>query len=224
MSLERDGYTYTRIEDRLFADMDAAARLSLHVCKSRNHDGYTRHPGRTVLENGPFAADHPFIEFARTIQGEVAEYLRNPLLFAVQLNYSYPFATPAEGAYLWHRDGDDRSVVKCIVYFSNVDDTCGPFCYAPRTHPKGELARINPAGGHYRTDAEMAGIETLPLTGAAGTVIIADTAGFHRGLKPESGERLALFVTFTSQRPITRPLPVVIGEDRPKRTFWRTFF
>lgn len=42
-------------------------------------------------------------------------------------------------------------------------------------------------------------------TGPAGTMILADTLGFHRGGKPTRGERVLVTFTYTSGTPILDP-------------------
>ena len=42
---------------------------------------------------------------------------------------------------LWHRDPEDRYVLKAFVYLSDVDDGAGALTYAAGSHGKGELRR-----------------------------------------------------------------------------------
>lgn len=181
-----------------WADMvDEAFRL-----KEIGKNWPSRHPGRTVLSDGPFRPSHPFVAFANFARPIVAAYLgMDPILNSIQLNWSYPFTGPTESTYLWHKDADDRHVVKVIIYFNDVDEHSGPFCYIPETHPFGKKRNLGPkTGEHYIEDALVSDIRPQQtLTGPAGTVIFADTAGFHRGLRPVSGERLALFITFVTK-------------------------
>jgi hypothetical protein len=117
--------------------------------------------------------------------------------------------SPARNSQLWHRDPEDRHVLKVFVYLSDVDPGAGPFTYAAGSHPKGGLRR-QPA--YTRTeqdrarrsdDAQMA--EVVPperwvqATGPRGTVVFADTRGYHKGGLARERERLLYVCMFTSQ-------------------------
>ena len=88
---------------------------------------------------------------------------------------------------LFHFDYDSFNFLKVMVYVSDVCRECGPHCYIKHSHKEfpGSLrdVGINPYGRF--TDAHMygaygpdSGIEVL---GEAGTVILVDTSGFHKG-------------------------------------------
>ncbi len=123
-------------------------------------------------------------------------------------NVWHTFATqaPPSESQLWHSDADDRHAFKCFVYLSEVDDGAGPFTYAPETHPKGRIkarpAKI-PGSGGRSTDEQMA--EVVPhtawvrATGKKGTVILADTKGYHKGGLARGRDRIMYDCLFTSQ-------------------------
>lgn len=124
-------------------------------------------------------------------------------------NVWYTAATTSEAreSQLWHFDREDRMILKVFVYLSDVDGGSGPFTYAPRTHRKGALRSISPeyfdeSGVRRTTDAQMANV--LPqedwqiCTGKKGTVIFADTRGFHKGGEARTKDRLMFTCMFTS--------------------------
>jgi hypothetical protein len=101
----------------------------------------------------------------------------------------------------WHRDREDRRMVKLAIYLNDVDDAGGPFQLLPqeRAHD----------GGFYLSEAEAAQVHagegcTPPVSceGPAGTVVFADTARFfHRG-KPATGQdRAAVFFSYFARKP-----------------------
>lgn len=118
------------------------------------------------------------------------------------------------GTRLWHRDGEDHRVVKIIIYLNDVDEAGGPFEYIPR--------RLTPAGRRVvpyenRLDNGMKRIVPQSVwqacTGAAGTVVIVDTANvFHHGKVPTT-DRLALFFTYTSRNPKRAGLYTHVNSD-----------
>jgi len=96
--------------------------------------------------------------------------------------------TERVGAMRWHRDYNDRHVVKVFVYLSDVDDRAGPLEYVPGSAGNGAHADEwpwQPLGEVYPDQSEVAqripASATHTFTGPAGTMIFCDTSGFHRG-------------------------------------------
>jgi len=103
----------------------------------------------------------------------------------------------------WHRDGHGFQY-KSILYLSDVDDGNGPFEYLPGSHRLWRTAvdtvvRGLPPAPATRYTPEMidrivegSGLKINRYTGTAGTLILADTTGIHRGRPLRSGARYAL--------------------------------
>jgi hypothetical protein len=114
--------------------------------------------------------------------------------------------TDARESQLWHRDREDHRILKMFVYFSDVDEGAGPFTYAAGTHRK-RLQR-EPAyhlEGHVQRTrdeqmAEVLGPERwIKTVGPRGTIVFADTRGFHKGGLARDHDRLMYVCMFTSQ-------------------------
>ena len=102
------------------------------------------------------------------------------------------YTPPAGGAerrasQRWHRDFNDRHLLKAFLYLVDVDDDNGPFEYVPRSAPGGELERLwpwRPLGENYPPEDEF-GQEvngrSVTFTAPKGTIIFCNTSGFHRG-------------------------------------------
>jgi hypothetical protein len=117
-------------------------------------------------------------------------------------NVWHTFATdvPARRSQLWHRDPEDRLILKAFVYLSDVDEGAGPFTYAAGTHPKGprrkeaEYFYEANRGARRSNDEQMAKVvppeRWIPAVGAAGTIIFADTRGYHKGGLARTSDRL----------------------------------
>ncbi|WP_414543104.1 phytanoyl-CoA dioxygenase [Nostoc sp. CCY0012] len=116
------------------------------------------------------------------------------------------------GTLLWHKDSEDRRMIKVIIYLHDVEEQHGPFEYIPRS-----LTSIPNFNG-YRVDRKLQQSGYLGLkdeelakilpksackscVGSAGTVIIADTrAVLHHGtIRTE--ERSTLFFAYTANPP-----------------------
>ena len=87
----------------------------------------------------------------------------------------------------WHRDFNDRHLLKAFLYLVDVDDETGPFEYVPRSAPGGELDRLwpwRPLGENYPPEAEFAESvngRSVSFTAPKATIIFCNTSGFHRG-------------------------------------------
>jgi hypothetical protein len=87
----------------------------------------------------------------------------------------------------WHRDFNDRHLLKAFLYLVDVDEQTGPFEYVPRSAPGGELDRLwpwRPLGENYPPEDELAesiGDRAVTFTAPKGTLIFCNTSGFHRG-------------------------------------------
>lgn len=121
--------------------------------------------------------------------------------------HTFPTRSEPRESQLWHRDREDYLILKVFLYLSEVDEGAGPFTYARGSHPKG-MARGEAAyslEGHVRrsTDAQMA--EVIPSerwfkgVGPKGTIIFADTRGYHRGGLARERARVMYTAMFTSQ-------------------------
>lgn len=87
----------------------------------------------------------------------------------------------------WHRDREDRRMVKIAVYCHDVDEAGGPF----EIDRGGQSAQSPPDGANVAT-----------CVGKAGTVIFADTARcLHRGRPAIRRDRSAIFYSYFSRRP-----------------------
>jgi hypothetical protein len=105
----------------------------------------------------------------------------------------------------WHRDPDDRRLVKLFLYLRDVDEDTGPFCYIPGSHNGGAFRGIYPQtmpDSQYPPDGEVekhfSQEQMLTCTGKAGTVILCDTTGFHKGGHPRGPLRLLFTAAYTS--------------------------
>jgi hypothetical protein len=130
-----------------------------------------------------------------------------PRLHAMSAWLNLPSAGEAKQSQLWHRDPEDMRLVKVFIYLDDVDINCGPFSYIPKTHPFGAKSALNPKHNHPKriTDDEMRvaipSEEWVACAGPAGSMILADTVGFHRGGKATIGNRILITFTYTSGTP-----------------------
>ena len=108
----------------------------------------------------------------------------------VDVWYSVPQPAEAEriSSQRWHRDYNDKHLLKVFLYLVDVDDSMGPFQYVPGSQPGGPYADAwpwEPLGQNYPTEQELEALvpssAIRAFTAPKGTLIFCNTAGFHRG-------------------------------------------
>lgn len=114
----------------------------------------------------------------------------------------------------WHRDWAMNKQIKAILYLSDVNSTSGPFQYL-----EGSQKHYNVIRDCYLekldfnqnrfADSEIEHLiakkypsELHTFTGKAGTLILVNTRGIHRGMPLEQGVRYALTNYYWSNMPI----------------------
>ena len=116
-----------------------------------------------------------------------------------------PSNQPPASSQLWHRDmPEDRRILKAFVYLEDVAAGGGPFSYAIGTHREhGRPAVPTEFDGMNQRVPERASAALLALervaTGPAGTLVLADTVGFHRGGFARDSARLLLQIRYASR-------------------------
>jgi Phytanoyl-CoA dioxygenase (PhyH) len=125
----------------------------------------------------------------------------------VDVWYSVPQPEAAEriSSQRWHRDYNDKHLLKVFLYLVDVDETMGPFQYVAGSQPGGPYADAwgwQPLGQNYPTEEELEGrvpenaVKTF--TGSAGTLLFCNTAGFHRGGFSTTKPRVLATATYSS--------------------------
>ena len=125
----------------------------------------------------------------------------------VDLWYSVPQPEEADrvSSQRWHRDFNDKHLLKAFLYLVDVDEGTGPFQYVPGSAPGGPYADAwpwEPLGKNYPPENELE--SRLPadaaktFTGPKGTLLFCNTAGFHRGGFATTKARVLATVTYSS--------------------------
>jgi ectoine hydroxylase-related dioxygenase (phytanoyl-CoA dioxygenase family) len=104
----------------------------------------------------------------------------------------------------WHRDFNDRHLLKAFLYLVDVDEDSGPFEYVPRSAPGSELDHFwpwRPLGDNYPPDDEFdakLAERAVSFTAPKGTLIFCNTSGFHRGGFAIGKPRVLATITYSS--------------------------
>jgi hypothetical protein len=124
----------------------------------------------------------------------------------LDLWYTVPTTSAGERTFSqqWHRDGREDHILKVFTYFSEVDGEAGPFEYIRASAGGRKYGALFPWEKQevYPPQDELAGAvdeaDFLTLTGSAGTIVICDTSGFHRGGFARSKSRILSYHTYLS--------------------------
>ena len=138
----------------------------------------------------------------------VQEFLgATPTISNVNMWWSFGGKEQAEHAQLFHRDKDDWKFCKLFVYLTDVNDKSGPHIYVKHSSASTKLRKLR---RYADTEVENAfGKENVKtFTAPKGTAFIVDTYGFHKGLLPESENRLILQIQYSL-------FPIGIEEYKP---------
>jgi hypothetical protein len=125
----------------------------------------------------------------------------------VDVWYSVPQPKDASrvSSQLWHRDYNDKHLLKAFLYLVDVDEEMGPFQYVPGSQPGGPYASEwpwKPLGTNYPSEGELE--QRIPssairtFVGPQASLVFCNTSGFHRGGFSTTAPRVLATVTYSS--------------------------
>ncbi len=191
--------------------MLSSARQLMEVYAQRSARGEFRNR-YTTLASADELMRHPQIVWwglnQRLLQ-IVEAYLGLPVGYD-GLNFFYTVADGRQvGARLWHRDIEDRRIVKVTVYLHEVDADGGPYEILHRDFPGSrDLSGFNypvltQEELEKRLGAPLSDRDVTSCVGPAGTVIFSDSAThYHRGKPAVERDRCAIFYNYFSRVPL----------------------
>ena len=223
--LRKDGYAtvpFTELvpDRQTWSELDAAATRFVDETESeleREREGgesaLRRREGkefvvRKYAYDVQLGLDNPWLRLG--LNSRVLDVANTYLGMWTKLEYVDVWYTPPAGnserrsSQRWHRDFNDRHLLKAFLYLVDVDEEAGPFEYVPRSAPGGELEHLwpwRPLGDNYPPDDEFAAkVEgrSVTFTAPRGTLIFCNTSGFHRGGFASGKPRALATVTYSS--------------------------
>ena len=110
------------------------------------------------------------------------------------------------GSQRWHRDPEDKRMLKLYLYLADASAASGPLQYIPDSCRGGRYEhtwpRRRPDGIPYppqeTIEAEIGPSNWITCTGPKGTLVLCDTSGLHRGGINTNGRRVAATWTFVT--------------------------
>ncbi len=210
-SIKRDGIYMTNLTELGLTSTSLLLNSAYSLLPSmerKNYSSSNKNPPEIYI-----VTDLPsFYDWGKEekILNVIENYIGLPVAYhGVHLRKDFPNKDQFE-TLLWHRDIEDRRVLKVIIYLNDVEEKHGPFEYVPisftsKSHPN-----------YYRIQNKiktLGGIDDQTLNkivpkaawkscpGPAGTVIFADTRRIlhHGTLRTE--ERSTLFFVYTANPP-----------------------
>jgi hypothetical protein len=213
-ALEEKGVCITSLEALGLPDVETmwepasqlAAHYQMRSARGDFADKYTVQVSAEELMQNPGIVRWPLTDRILNI---VETYLGLPASYDT-LNFFYTVADGRQvAARKWHRDVEDRRMVKVIVYLHDVDIDTGPLEILHRPFPGSDtLEGANfPVLTQEMLEDRLGGpldeADTTACTGRKGTVIFADVAShYHRGRPATGRDRCALFYNFFSRTPL----------------------
>jgi hypothetical protein len=173
---------------------------------------------RRFLKSGQrFGFDDPWLRFGLSSHVlDIVNSYRAELTWMIDVDNWYtipdPNAEDRVASQRWHRDPWDNHIVKVFTYFSDVDEDAGPFEYLRGSPAGGRNAHLWPwegdevyeAHGLYppqdEFESKAPAEDILTATGPAGTMVFADTSGFHRGGWTKSKPRILSYCSYVSTK------------------------
>lgn len=151
-------------------------------------------------------------------------------MFSLHSTVLVPPSSPAVFSQRWHRDPDDKKIVKVFLYLSDVpDEGAGPFSYIRGSQlggkRRGLFPQIPPVG-RYPKPGEVEKIvppgDIEICRGRAGTLIFCDTSGLHRGGYSTKKRRLMFAGTFVTAASI-QPKNYILKNKRDSLSLLASF-
>lgn len=212
--LEKNGVYITSLEkldlpgtDALWASAtEIANAYSLRARKGEFGGEYTVQVGAEDMMRHPHIVRWPLDDRILNI---VEAYLGLPAACDT-LNFFYTVADGRQvAARRWHRDVEDRRMVKVIVYLHDVDLDTGPLEILHRPFPGSDsldganFPVLTQEMLEERLGTTLESGDVTTCIGRAGTVIFTDVASYyHRGRPAIARDRCALFYNFFSRTPL----------------------
>jgi hypothetical protein len=151
----------------------------------------------------------------------LAEFFTHPELLAVINNYFGMWCRlgyadiwynlvahegePSIDSELWHRDHEDTQMVKVYFYVDGVTESGGALQYIRGSQAGGKYAQVYPqkaAIGRYpppgAVERQIDSVACQICSGPAGTLVLCDTAGLHRGGRTTTKPRVMITGTYVS--------------------------
>jgi hypothetical protein len=214
-----DGYDDVMALATEFADSPYVAHETERALRGEARGGLKpfliRQPDMGTLDR-----DHPLIRFVLDddLLAVVAATIGESRLHHVEIWVTVPWLGRQKvWSHSWHRDPEDSRLIKAFLYVRDVDDESGPFEYILTSHRS--LFDLCSPGRYLPADK----YDQLPpekhkrFTAPAGTLVLANTSGLHRG-GYGTKSRVSVLATYVTAGCPHQPLVTITGQSKMEPT------
>ncbi len=174
---------------------------------------------RRYERSSPVAVRYDFDPEAVVNNPDVQSLMADPSILSVAQTYlgSLPVADVTsmwwhtafsdepdeDAAQLFHFDMDRIRWLKLFIYLTDVTTENGPHCFIEGSHRTGGIPSSLLSRGYARLSDEQvsrhyAADKFVEFRAPAGTIILEDTRGLHKGMVVRNGDRLMLQLQFSN--------------------------
>jgi hypothetical protein len=212
-ALKQEGIFTTSLDSLGLPDTEAFLKAAQHIAQNLKEQAarlspeknYEVHATKEQLMHNPEL-------FSFGLNDRLLKIVESYLGLPVAYDGVFCFLSIANGeeygARAWHRDREDRRMIKICIYLNDVDENGGPFEFLkPEFNDRVCESIKYPYKSVFLDEMEKMSSDNLAsdrvsCVGKAGTVIIADTGHFyHRGKPPIQTNRTAVFLSYFSRSP-----------------------
>ena len=208
-----DLVTDAALRERIYAEGNAFVAATVESLKADDATARDAYKDFLVRRDGWRFTNTPLYSpwFSCCISGRLLDLANAYLRMWSKLQYSdfwYSIPVPQDSARVhsqrWHRDYDDRYLLKAFLYLVDVDAETGPFEFVSGS-ARGELADFYPwyplspafpKEGEFERTVPESSVRTF--TAPAGTLVLGNTSGFHRGGFATAKPRVLAAATYCS--------------------------
>ena len=198
--------------------------------EERRHDD---RPSPTSLEllgrNPTFDPESPIVQLAmhEQLRGLIEQYVHMHLrLHDINVWLNLPSGEAPQLSQRWHRDEpDDRHILKAFIYLRDVTVGLGSAGVRAGVAPGGRtqgpparhLGRLRLPRRGRRHRGPLRADHVLSIPGRAGTIVVCDTRGYHRGGWAVDEERLVMMALLREPHLPQAPADPARARSRPGR-------
>ena len=165
----------------------------------------------------------------------VREYLNEKKVYIgfIKLRRFFCNNLPDFDTNYFHFDDNSDKILKCIIYLNDIitaDD--GSFVYVKNSHINPMPSKQEYIGKYARTDdqiIEFYGKDSIvKVLGGKGTILFADTLGYHKGIKPKNRDRYILYVNYVLEeeyggRGLKQKAPIHLMKNSNNKELFKFF-
>jgi len=139
------------------------------------------------------------ISRSRELKAIASNYFQNEaILESINFRKSFVNNFASSDTQIWHTDKNAHKILKFFIYCNDVDHNSGPFSFIEHTHRKiYNRLKCSHRIPDYLIERFYSKNEIKELLGNSGDLLMVDTKGIHRGVKPTKNERILLTISYT---------------------------